>query len=51
MHLEVLNLAENLLNILPESLGQLVSLKMLSLNHNNLMRIPESICELSQLEI
>ena len=45
-----LNLLDNQLTSLPESIGELSSLKTLYLTHNQLTSLPESIGELSSLE-
>jgi len=48
--LEILNLNENLLNQIPDSIGNLVALKKLELGHNSLFKIPSSIGNLKRLE-
>ena len=48
--LEILNLNNNLLNRIPESIGNLSSLKKLDLGHNSLFKIPPTIGNLEHLE-
>ena len=48
--LEILDLANNQLTALPESLGQLTQLKQLSLANNQLTALPESLGQLTQLQ-
>ncbi|MCP4438786.1 MAG: hypothetical protein GY810_07565 [Aureispira sp.] len=44
-----LNLPENKIKQLPESIGQLVNLKNLNLSRNPIEQLPESICDLQDL--
>jgi small GTP-binding protein len=48
--LEILNLNNNLLNCIPESIGNLSSLKKLDLGYNSLFKIPSTIGNLENLE-
>lgn len=49
-HLRNLNLHDNSLTRLPESIGTLTNLKRLSLDSNNLEALPDSLTQLSTLE-
>ena len=51
INLEYLNVGNNKLKSLPESIGNLFGLEELYLNHNKLKLLPKSIINLSNLEI
>jgi len=48
--LQTLNLSENQLTALPESLGELTQLRTMNLSGNQLTALPESLGELTQLQ-
>lgn len=50
-HLQVLDLCDNQLEILPPELGQLTRLKELYLSNNKLCKLPDTIQRMARLEV
>lgn len=48
--LETLNLSENLLHGIPNTMSQLKNLKQINLSKNNISTIPKELCEIAQLD-